>query len=342
MKHSILVTGAAGFIGSHVTDILIDQGHNVIALDDLSGGFEENVNPKAEFVKTNLMEAEVVDKVIRENSVDTVYHIAAYAAEGLSPFIKRFNYENNLISSVNLLNSSIRHGVKTFLFTSSMAVYGGQTPPFHEGLPRMPKDSYAIAKASVENEIEICHEMWGLDYVIIRPHNVYGERQNISDPYRNVIGIFMNRIMHGQPPLIYGDGEQTRAFSYIGDVASCIARAPFVKKALGQIINLGAADPFTINKLAEVVLEVMGSDLKPVHVPKRHEVKHAFCTTDKSVKILGYKTNFSLEAGVKRMADWAKKVGPQKPQVWDEYEIYKNIPPYWLDLVKQKTDKFTG
>lgn len=339
MKHNILVTGAAGFIGSHVVDILVEQGHNVVALDDLSGGFIQNVNKKAKFVKCDLCNHGLVNKVIRDNDIDIIYHLAAYAAEGLSPFIKRFNYENNLISSVNLINASIKHGVKKFLFTSSMAVYGEGNPPFSEDMPRRPIDSYGIAKAAVEAELELTHEMWGLDYVIIRPHNVYGERQNISDPYRNVIGIFMNRIMHGDSPLIYGDGKQTRAFSYIADVAPCIAKAPFTKKALGEIINVGAADPISVNRLAELVIKEMGvPGVKAIHAQKRHEVKHAFCTTDKSVKLLGYKTNYPIQLGIKRMANWAKKVGPQKRQVWDKYEIYKGIPHYWLDIVKKKTD----
>ncbi|NOZ21094.1 MAG: NAD-dependent epimerase/dehydratase family protein [Planctomycetes bacterium] len=325
----ILVTGGAGFIGSHVVNILINEGHPVRSLDDLSGGFRENVNPKAEFIEASITDKDAVDEAVK--GVEIIYHLAAYAAEGLSHFIKRFNYENNLMGSVNLINAAVNNDVKVFLFTSSMAVYGMNVTPMEESLTPRPEDSYGIAKYAVEKELEISKELFGLDYVIIRPHNVYGEGQNIGDKYRNVIGIFMNQIMQGKPPTIFGDGEQTRAFSYIGDVAPCIARAPFTPEALGEIINVGAAKHYTINQLAEEVVKAMETDIKPVHLEARFEVKHAFCTTKKSEDLLGYKTSVTLEEGVRRMAEWARKKGPQPQKKWDNYEIMKNIPSFWLE-----------
>lgn len=325
----ILVTGGAGFIGSHVVDLLIGEGHEVRSLDDLSGGFMENVNPKAQFIRASIVDRDAVDKAVA--GVEIVYHLAAYAAEGLSHFIRKYNYENNLIGSVNLINAAVNHNVKTFLFTSSMAVYGTNQTPMDEALTPNPEDPYGIAKYAVERDLLVARHLFGLNYVIIRPHNVYGERQNIGDKYRNVIGIFMNQIMQGKPPTIFGDGTQTRAFSYIGDVAPCIARAPFTPKAIGQTINVGAADSYSINELAEEVLKAMGSDLKPVHLQTRFEVKHAFCTTEKSENILGYRTNFPLVEGLKRMAAWAKKKGPQPQKKWDRYEVTKNIPRFWLE-----------
>jgi len=328
----VLVTGGAGFIGSHVADWLINEGHEVVIIDDLSGGLRENVNPKAEFIQGSICNKKLVDESM--NGVKIVYHLAAYAAEGLSHFIRRYNYMNNLIGSINLINAAIKNKVDCFLFTSSMAVYGKGNPPFKEEDIPKPEDPYGIAKYCVEQELKIAHKMFGLNYIIIRPHNVYGERQYLGDPYRNVIGIFMNRIMQGKPPLIYGDGEQTRAFSYIGDVAPCIAKAPFIKRAYGEIINLGAAKPCSINQLAEEVLRAMGSNIKPIHVKERFEVKHAYCTIDKSERILDYKDKTFLQEGLKRMAEWAKSVGPMQPTVWESYEIEENLPDFWKNLMR--------
>ncbi|MFH0928960.1 MAG: NAD-dependent epimerase/dehydratase family protein [Candidatus Aenigmatarchaeota archaeon] len=328
----MLVTGGAGFIGSHLVDLLIEEGHDVVVIDDLSGGFRENVNKKAEFVLGSLNDVNLVNRTMK--NVDTVFHLAAYAAESLSHFIKNFNYNSNLIGSVNLINAAVNENVEKFLFTSSMAVYGTNQTPFNEDIIPNPEDSYGISKYAVERELKISNDLFGLKYVIIRPHNVHGERQNIGDPYRNVIGIFMNRIMKGLPPIIYGDGEQTRAFSYISDVAPCIAKAPFIRQAENEIVNVGAAEPYSINKLSRVVLKAMNSDLKPLHAPPRYEVKHAFCTIDKSVRVLGYKTTVNLDEGVTKMANWAKKVGPRTSKIWERVEIEKNLPVFWKSLME--------
>lgn len=327
-----LVTGGAGFIGSHLTDYLIGQGHEVTVIDDLSGSLKSNVNPRAAFVKGSIVDAGLVSRLMEGQ--DVVYHLAAYAAEGLSHFISRYNYMNNLIGSVNLINAAIKNKVKCFLFTSSMAVYGSGNPPFNEDDIPKPEDPYGVAKHAVEQHLKITKELFGLEHVIIRPHNIYGERQFLGDPYRNVIGIFMNRIMQGKTPLIYGDGKQTRAFSYIQDIVPCIANAPFTKEAKSQIINLGAKKPYTLNELAKMTLETMDSDLKPVHVEARHEVKHAHCTTKKSEKILGFRDKTPLYEGLNKMAKWAKEVGPMDPIVWEKVEIEKNLPDFWKKLKK--------
>jgi UDP-glucose 4-epimerase len=333
MGKRILVTGGAGFIGSHVADYLIDKGHEVTILDDLSGGLESNVNSKARFVKGSITDRDLVNSVM-ENQ-DIVYHTAAYAAEGLSHFIRNFNYENNLQGSVNLINAAVKNEIEKFLFTSSMAVYGSGNPPFDEDHFPSPEDPYGISKLAVELDLKSAHDMFGMDYVIIRPHNVYGERQFLGDPYRNVIGIFMNRIMQGEAPLIYGDGKQTRAFSYIGDVAPCIAESPFVKEATNQVINIGAAKPYTLNELASAVNEAMESKIAPIHAPPRQEVKHAYSTIAKSEKILGFKENTTLQEGLARMASWAKDSGPMQPIIWEGYEIIKNLPTFWKDMERE-------
>jgi UDP-glucose 4-epimerase len=330
MGKKVLVTGGAGFIGSHLADYLLAEGHEVTVLDDLSGGKRENVPQKAEFIQGSIVDPAIADRAVQGK--DVIYHLAAYAAEGLSHFVKRFNLMNNAVGSINLINSAIKHNVPRFLFTSSMAVYGSGNPPFDETHRQNPEDSYGIAKFSVEQELHCSHEMFGLDFVIIRPHNVYGERQFLGDPYRNVIGIWMNRIMQGKPPLIYGDGEQTRAFSYIQDIVPCIARAPFAEGAKNQIINLGSAHSYTLNQLAEMVTVAMGTNIMPQHVQPRKEVKHAYCTTKKSEELLGFEDRTPLKDGLANMAAWAKTVGPMDPIVWESYELTKGLPSFWVNL----------
>ena len=224
MKAKTLVTGAAGFIGSHIVDHLVSSGHTVIALDDLSGGFADNISAEAVFVEGSINNVELVNRLFQEHQFEYVFHLAAYAAEGLSHFIRRFNYQNNLIGSINLINASINTGtVKCFVFTSSIAVYGANQLPMREDTTPLPEDPYGISKLAVELDLKSALEMFGLNYMIFRPHNVYGERQNIGDPYRNVVGIFMNQIMQGKELTIFGDGLQTRAFSHVDDVAPIIA-----------------------------------------------------------------------------------------------------------------------
>jgi UDP-glucose 4-epimerase len=330
MGKKVLVTGGAGFIGSHLADYLTEQGHEVTIIDDLSGGLESNVNQRSRFIKGSIVDNALVSRAMEGQ--DVVYHLAAYAAEGLSHFIRRYNYMNNLMGSVNLINAALKNKVKCFLFTSSMAVYGSGNPPFNEDDIPKPEDPYGIAKYAVEQDLKVAKELFGLEHVIIRPHNVYGERQFLGDPYRNVIGIFMNRIMQGKAPLIYGDGEQTRAFSYIRDIVPCIANAPFTERAKNQIINLGAKKPYTLNELAKMTLEAMGSDLKPVHIEARHEVKHAHCTTKKSEELLGFRDKTLLYDGLTKMAKWAKEVGPMDPITWSDYEIKDKLPEFWKNL----------
>ncbi|MBU6411646.1 MAG: NAD-dependent epimerase/dehydratase family protein, partial [Verrucomicrobia bacterium] len=265
MKTS-LVTGGAGFIGSHVAEHLLKSGHQVVVLDDLSGGFLDNVPRGAVFVEGTILDHELIEKLFRRHRFDYVFHLAAYAAEGLSHFIKRFNYNNNAVGSVNLINAAVNYHVKRFVFTSSIAVYGaGQTPMTEDMIP-MPEDSYGIAKYAIEQELKVSHEMFGLDYAVFRPHNVYGERQNIGDRYRNVVGIFMNQLLQGQPMTIFGDGEQQRAFTHIDDVAPVIAAAAELPAARNQIFNVGADTPYTVNYLAKVIAEAIGVECRVKHL----------------------------------------------------------------------------
>jgi UDP-glucose 4-epimerase len=324
-----LVTGGAGFIGSHVADQLLGMGHRVVVLDDLSGGFEDNVPAGAAFVRGSIVDHALIDSIFRTHRFDYVYHLAAYAAEGLSHFIKRFNYTNNVIGSVNLINAAVNHQVKCFVFTSSIAVYGAGQTPMKEEMTPVPEDSYGIAKLAIEQELRISHEMFGLEYVVFRPHNVYGERQNIGDRYRNVVGIFMNQLMKGEPMTIFGDGQQERAFTHVRDVAPLIAESVNFPAARNEVFNVGADVPFTVNKLASVIAAAFGTDCKARYLDARNEVKSAFSDHGKSERVFGMRSKTSLEEGVHGMAEWVKVKGARRSGVFKGIEIMKGLPPSW-------------
>ncbi len=331
-KPYALVTGAAGFLGVHVTRQLIaDDRFSIVALDDLSGGFRENLPETAEFVHGSINDVALLQDLFHKYKFKYIYHLAAYAAEGLSHFIRRFNYTNNLIGSVNLINEAVKVSAECFVFTSSIAVYGSQQAPMTEQTFPKPEDPYGIAKFAVEMDLRAAHEMFGLNYVIFRPHNVYGEYQNLSDPYRNVIGIFIKQIRHNQPMTIFGDGEQQRAFSYIGDVAPAIARSPFVDRARNEIFNIGADKPYTVNALADAVAEAMGkSDHPRQHLPARNEVVHAYSDHSKARGVFQLGDETTLENGLARMAAWASRVEIRAIEPFSQIEVEKCMPPSWL------------
>jgi UDP-glucose 4-epimerase len=336
MISQILVTGAAGFIGSHVSRQLLNAGHQVVGLDDLSGGFQDYVPDGVKFVEGSVTDIALVKKLFAGNKFDYVFHLAAYAAEGLSHFIKHFNYTNNLLGSVNLINASVNHDVKCLAFTSSIAVYGRNQLPMTEDAVPQPEDPYGIAKYAVELDLKEAHEMFGLNYVIFRPHNVYGEFQNIGDRYRNVIGIFMNQIMQGRPMTIFGDGKQTRAFSYIDDVAPVIAASIARPESYNQIFHVGADKPYSVNELATVVARAMGAETQIKHLEARNEVVHAYSAHEKVRKHFGdLIKNVSLEEGVAKMATWAKMAGARQGKPFEGIEIRKNLPPSWAALEKR-------
>ena len=336
-----LVTGGAGFMGSHVADHLLKMGHAVVVLDDLSGGFEKNVPAAATFVCGSILDHVFVDNLFATHSFDYVYHLAAYAAEGLSHFIKRFNYNNNLIGSVNLINASVNHGVQHFVFTSSIAVYGEGQTPMTETMRPVPEDPYGVAKLAVEHELHATYHMFGMPYTIFRPHNVYGERQNIGDRYRNVVGIFMNQLLTGQPMTIFGDGTQTRAFTHIDDVAPIIARCVAVPGARNEIFNIGADAPYSVNELAEVVAHIMEIPGTIKYLPARNEVKEAFSDHTKCDQVFGTGERISLEDGIRRMATWVKEHGARSSGVFADIEIMKNMPPSWAEVINASHDPDT-
>jgi len=328
---AVLVTGGAGFIGAHVTNELVNGGHQVIVLDDLSGGYKENINPKASFIKGSITDETLVKSIFDENEIEYVFHLAAYAAEGLSHFIKRFNYTNNLIGSINLINESVKHKVKCFVFTSSIAVYGSNQLPMDESMIPVPEDPYGIAKLAVEQDLKTTKEMFGLDYIIFRPHNVYGEYQNIADRYRNVLGIFMNQILQDKPLTIFGDGNQTRAFSYIGDVAPYIAKSIAIPEAYGKIINIGADQNYTINELADTIMNVMGQQVEKQYLPARNEVLDAYSDHQVAKEIFNITDFTNLQDGVEKMAAWVREHGSRETPKFKNIEIYEKLPAVWLN-----------
>jgi len=328
---TVLITGVAGLLGSRLADWIIENHPTVevIGIDDLSGGYQDNVHPKVRFIHANLAGQHVLlDGVFDAHRPDIVFHFAAYAAEALSPFIRRFNYSNNLITTVGVVNNCIKYNVKRLVFTSSMAVYGENTPPFIEGMDRRPIDPYGVAKAACEADIEIAGQQHGMDWCIIRPHNVYGAKQNIWDSYRNVLGIWMYKKLNNQPFTIYGDGMQTRSFSYIDDSLPCLWRAGVDPKCSKQIINLGGIHDVTILDAAKTLLDVVGgADIE--FLPPRHEVKNAFSTWEKSVEYLGFEHKTSLYDGLTKMWEWVNTQPVRPRMIWKDYELDKGIYEYW-------------
>jgi len=336
-----LVTGAAGFIGSHVVDHGLRLGHRVVALDDLSGGFADNVPRGATFVKGSILDHELINTLFAEHGFDYVYHLAAYAAEGLSHFIRRFNYNNNLIGSMNLIDAAVNNNVRRLVFTSSIAVYGAGQTPLTEEMTPIPEDPYGVSKLAVEQDLKCAHHMFGLDYTIFRPHNVYGERQNIADRYRNVVGIFMNQLLKGEPMTIFGDGEQQRAFTHINDVAPLIAESVNVEASRNEIFNVGADVPFTVNELAQVIAKGMGLPCDVKHLDPRNEVKLAFSDHSKCDRVFGNRKKTSLEEGIGAMAGWVKEHGARESSVFKDIEIMRNLPRSWAEAAKSASEDHT-
>ena len=326
----VLITGVAGLLGSRLADWIIETqpGVEVVGMDDLSGGYEENINPKVEFWRMNLVE-HPIKNCFEVHNFDYVFHFAAYAAEGLSPFIRQYNYENNLVATARVINNCIKYNVKRLIFTSTLAVYGhGNYGIFDETQVPKPIDPYGVAKYGCEMDIQIANEQHGLDYCIIRPHNVFGIKQNIWDKYRNVLGIWMYQHMNGEPMTIFGDGLQTRAFSYIDDSLKSLWNAAVLSQASKQIINLGGIEEYSINHACEVLRDVVGGG-EIIYKEARHEVKHSIPTYQKSIDILGFEHKTSLKDGLNEMWKWAQQQPTRDRFVWSSYELDKGIYSFW-------------
>ena len=307
----ILVTGNAGFIGSWIADALVKKGEEVYGIDDFSGGNVANYSGDYDMFAIDLRNPSQVERVIKHIKPEIVYHLASCAREGASAFQPLYVTQTNYQAFMNVMEPAIKYGLEKFIFTSSISVYGNQTPPFNEGMSKKPVDIYGVNKAATERSIELLADIHDFDYVILRPHNVFGIRQNLTDHFRNVVAIFMNRIMRKEPIYIYGDGEQERAFSYIEDSLPSFVKALELKN---EIINVGGIHETSVNHLADLVCDAMGvsRNYPRKYLPDRPmEVKYAYCTFKKSERVLGYKEKIGYEEGIKRMAVWAKHKGRQ-------------------------------
>ena len=326
----ILITGVAGLLGSRLSDYIIENHPEVhiVGVDDMSGGYKENVNPKVELWEMNLVNGNI-EECFERHQFDYVYHFAAYAAEGLSPFIRTYNYQNNLVATSRIITQCIKHNVKRLVFTSTLAVYGHQDGNiFDEVQVPKPIDPYGVAKYGCEMDIQIAGEQHGLDWCIIRPHNVYGVKQNVWDKYRNVLGIWMYQHTINEPMTIFGDGTQTRAFSYIDDSLEPLWKASQDKRASKEIINLGGIKEYSINEANEILREVVGgSEVK--YFEGRHEVKHSIPTWQKSIDLLDFEHKTDLKEGLTKMWEWVKSQPVRKRFVWPFYELDKGIYSFW-------------
>lgn len=331
MTYRILVTGGAGFIGSRFIHWLRQNVDcEIMAIDDLSGGFEENLPSDVPLFEVTLggnyaPPGQSARSLVRKFEPHYVYHFAAFAAEGLSPFVREYTVKNTWLATTEIINACINAGcVKRLVFTSSMAVYGNQQPPFDEQLQRKPIDPYGVGKAACEMDIEIAGEQHGLDYCVIRPHNVYGSQQNIWGDYRNVLGIWMRQILEDKSIRVYGDGSQSRAFSYIDDCLPCLWRAAVDSEASRQIINLGGTRPITILEAAECLSAIVGG-VEIEHTEPRHEVRQAWSTWAKSVELLGYEDRTSFADGLTEMWAWAQ-------DAWYRYPVRRNPPTLHCEI----------
>ena len=323
----ILVTGAAGFLGSHLSEKLSELGHNVIGIDNMIGGYKDNIPKNIEFHKIDCCDLEKVQNIMK--GIEIVYHCAATAHEGLSVFSPFEITKNNYLASVSIFSAAVNEKVKRIIFCSSMARYGSQKSPFHESMKPQPVDPYAIAKVASEDVLTNLCELNNIEWVIAVPHNIIGPRQKYDDPFRNVVSIMINRMLQGKAPIIYGDGNQTRCFSYIDDCLSCLIPMLDQKNLNKQTINIGPDEEFvTINKVAEICSNITGVNLNPIHKKDRpREVKHATCSADKARKLLNYKTTVNLQDGIQKTFDYIKERGVRPFNYHTELEINNDLTP---------------
>lgn len=324
----VFISGVAGFLGSHLADEMLKLGHHVVGVDNLIGGYLDNVPEDVEYYQVDCRYLNTMNKLMR--GVDIVYHTACTAYEGLSVFSPELVCQNTYQITASLLSAAVSNGVKRFVYCSSMARYGTQdTIPFTEDMIPRPQDPYGISKLAAENLISCMGNVHGMEYVIAVPHNIIGPRQKYDDPYRNVASIMINLMLQGRQPIIYGDGEQKRCFSFVNDDIKCLKKLALLEGISGEIINIGPDEEFvSINKLATTIAGIIGFKLDPIYVNDRpQEVKLATCSAEKARRLLGYSTEYTLEMGLEEMVDYIRRKGTKKFRYHLDLEIINDKTP---------------
>lgn len=331
----VLITGVAGFMGSHLADEFIKRNYHVVGIDNLIGGYMENVPSGVEFYNVDLGDFDLVKDLF--NEVDLVVHTACTAYEGLSVFSPSLVTRNTSHISTVALSASVRSGVKKFVHMSSMARYGTQDEiPFRESMIVKPQDPYGIAKVATEMLVKNICETHGMDYVILVPHNIIGPRQKYNDPYRNVASIMINRMLQGKQPIIYGTGNQMRCFSFMQDVIDPLMIACETDIANGMTINIGPDEEFiTIKDLAFRIAKILNFEIDPIYMLGRpQEVLHANCSADLSRQLLNYKTKTSLDQGLVELSEWIKQKGVKDFEYHLPLEfITDKTPKTWVEKI---------
>jgi len=323
----IFVSGVAGFLGSHVADAFLADGHQVIGCDNMIGGELRNVPDKVDFHQVDCCQFETMLRLTE--GCDVVYHAAATAYEGLSVFSPHLVTRNIVDASVSLFSAAVQNRVQRIVYCSSMARYGINEVPFLETYPTRPEDPYGIGKVAAEDILKNLCKVHGTDYVIAVPHNIIGPRQKYDDPYRNVAAIMMNLMLQGRQPIIYGDGKQKRCFSFIDDCVYCLKEMAIRDSVVGEIVNIGPDEEFVeIIELAEIIANLLGFNLNPQFMPDRpQEVKMATCSSDKAREMLGYKTAVGLKDGLQQMIDYIREHGPSPFKYHLDLEIINDKTP---------------
>jgi len=330
----VLVTGVGGFLGSHIAEHLIKLNHDVYGVDNFIGGEYNNCSylPLEKFYPEDCCDLEAM--LIATKNIDVVYHCAATPHEGLSVFSPHVITKNNLLASVSVITAAIQNKVKRIIYCSSMARYGHQQTPFTEIMKPKPQDPYGISKVAGEEMLKTLCDTHGVEWVIAVPHNIIGPKQKYDDPFRNVVSIFLNRMMQNKAPIIYGDGKQTRCFSYVDDCISCLIKMLDDKEVVGHVINIGPDEEFvTIKEVAEICANVTGFNKSFIYMKDRpQEVKHAVCSSNKARLMLKYKTTTSLKEGINKTYQYIKKQGPRPFNYHLNLEIINDkTPTTWKD-----------
>jgi UDP-glucose 4-epimerase len=326
-KQRIFISGVAGFLGSHLADAFLEAGHEVVGVDNLVGGYLDNVPSRVEFHEIDCNDLAKLSERVRGCQI--VYHCAATAYEGLSVFSPHLVTQNIVTASTGVITAAIAGGVRRFVMCSSMARYGAQQVPFTEDMTPRPQDPYGIGKHASELMLRNLAEVHGMEWVIAVPHNIFGPRQKYDDPYRNVAAIFINLMLQGRQPFVYGDGLQRRCFSYITDVVGPLQQMAFDPACAGEVINIGPDSEFvTIGELAGTIARLLDFRLEAHFTsPRPGEVHLANCSADKARRMLGYGPHVTLEDGLRAMIDWMRSRGPRPFQYHLDLEISNDKTP---------------